>query len=127
MSAMFQVTLLVRDYDEAIEWFTMALGFQVRADEQRADDRRWVVVAGEEGAGLLLARASRPAERTQIGRQAGGRVGFFLHTEDFDRDYARMRDAGVEFLERPRKEPYGTVVKFRDLYGNKWDLISRAS
>lgn len=118
-------TLLVDDYDRAIAWFTGALGFALRQDQDLGNGKRWVVVApdGNPGAALLLARASTPEQQARIGDQTGGRVGFFLHTDDFARDHAAMLAAGVEFLEAPRHEPYATVAVFRDLYGNTWDLL----
>lgn len=118
-------TLLVDDYDRAIAWFTGALGFDLRQDQDLGNGKRWVVVApnGNPGAGLLLARASTAEQQARIGDQTGGRVGFFLHTDDFARDHAAMLVAGVEFLEAPRHEPYATVAVFRDLYGNTWDLL----
>ncbi|MDH7453197.1 VOC family protein [Luteimonas composti] len=119
------VTVLVADYDEAIAWYTRALGFVLREDAVLGDGKRWVVVAPADDAGcaLLLARASEPAQRARIGDQAGGRVAFFLETGDFARDHAAMQSRGVEFLEAPRHEPYATVAVFRDLYGNRWDLL----
>jgi catechol 2,3-dioxygenase-like lactoylglutathione lyase family enzyme len=119
------VTLVVNDYDEAIAFYTGALGFDLVDDEPRPDGSRWVVVrpSGGDGSGLLLARAKDDAQRDRVGDQTGGRVGFFLHTEDFAGDYARMRAAGVTFLEEPRHETYGSVVVFQDLYGNRWDLL----
>ncbi|GHH47560.1 MULTISPECIES: VOC family protein [Gammaproteobacteria] len=122
------VTLVVADYDEAIAWFTGKLGFELVQDLDQGR-KRWVVVAppGGRGAGLLLARASDEAQRARIGDQTGGRVGFFLHTDDFWRDYRAMRGHGVEFLEEPREEPYATVAVFRDLYGNTWDLLEPKS
>jgi catechol 2,3-dioxygenase-like lactoylglutathione lyase family enzyme len=123
------VALLVREYDEAIEWFTRALGFRLAEDEDRGGGKRWVVVAppGEGGASLLLARAATPEQEAQVGRQAGGRVAFFLHTDDFQRDHAAMRSRGVRFTEEPREEAYGTVAVFLDLYGNRWDLLQLTS
>ncbi|WP_127357377.1 VOC family protein [Actinacidiphila soli] len=119
------VTLVVNDYDEAIAFYTGALGFDLLDDEPRPDGSRWVVVRppGGDGSGLLLARAKDDAQRDRVGDQTGGRVGFFLHTEDFAGDYARMCAAGVTFLEEPRHETYGSVVVFQDLYGNRWDLL----
>jgi catechol 2,3-dioxygenase-like lactoylglutathione lyase family enzyme len=119
------VTFLVRDYDEAITFFTQALGFQLVEDTAMSDGKRWVVVAppGVQGASLLLARASTPEQLEQVGNQTGGRVFLFLHTDDFQGDCSRMQSHGVRFAEQPREEPYGTVVVFFDLYGNKWDLI----
>ncbi|MBD7953761.1 VOC family protein [Stenotrophomonas sp. Sa5BUN4] len=121
-------TLLVDDYDRAIAWFTGALGFHLQQDVDQGGGKRWVVVspATDGAAGLLLARASSDVQAARIGDQTGGRVGFFLETDDFARDHAAMLAAGVEFLEAPRKEPYATVAVFRDLYGNTWDLLELA-
>ena len=124
------VTLVVDDYDEAVRFYTDALGFRLAEDSPRPDGSRWVVVepGPEDGGGtaLLLARAKDVPQRARVGDQTGGRVGFFLHTDDFARDHARMTAAGVTFLEAPRHEPYGTVAVFQDLYGNRWDLIQPA-
>lgn len=119
-----QIALVVRDYDEAIEWFGRALRFELLEDEPREAGKRWVRV-GPAGAefSLLLARAATPEQERAIGNQSGGRVFLFLHTDDFRRDYMRMKAAGVRFTEEPRHESYGTVVVFLDLYGNKWDLL----
>ncbi|MEV3993658.1 VOC family protein [Streptomyces sp. NPDC049837] len=129
MSHIALITLVVRDYDEAIDFYTGALGFELVEDTDRGDGSRWVVVrprgAGA-GTGLLLARAAGAAQEASVGAQTGGRVGFFLHTEDFAGDRARMLAAGVRFLEEPRYEPYGTVAVFEDLYGNRWDLLQPA-
>jgi catechol 2,3-dioxygenase-like lactoylglutathione lyase family enzyme len=123
-----QVTLVVNDYDEAIRFFSQALGFALLEDTVLADGKRWVRVAppGESGAALLLARAANPAQRLAVGNQSGGRVFMFLETDDFYRDYGHMKAHGVRFMEEPRHEAYGTVVVFLDLYGNKWDLIGPA-
>ncbi len=125
------VTLVVDDYDEAIRFYTDALGFRLAEDAPRPDGSRWVVVEpdgeGHGGTALLLARAKGGEQRARVGDQTGGRVGFFLHTDDFARDHARMRAAGVTFLEEPRHEPYGTVAVFQDLYGNRWDLLQPAA
>ncbi|EKX67446.1 VOC family protein [Streptomyces ipomoeae] len=124
------VTLVVADYDEAIRFYTEALGFRLVEDTPRPDGSRWVVVepGGDgQGGGLLLARAKDEAQRDRIGDQTGGRVGFFLHTDDFIRDHARMLAVGVRFLEEPRHEPYGSVAVFEDLYGNRWDLLQPAT
>ena len=123
------VALVVRDYDEAIAYFTQKLGFRLVEDsgaiDRNGQDKRWVLVApqGSPGTNLLLARASTPEETSRIGNQTGGRVFLFLHTDDFWRDYRAMTARGVKFLETPREEPYGTVAMFEDLYGNKWDLL----
>ncbi|MYS24737.1 Uncharacterized conserved protein PhnB, glyoxalase superfamily [Streptomyces sp. DvalAA-14] len=119
------VALVVRDYDEAIAFYRDALGFQLREDTPREDGSRWVVVSppGARETSLLLSRAATPAQAGHIGDQTGGRVALFLTTDDFDRDYKRMVAAGVTFEEEPRYEPYGAVVVFQDLYGNRWDLI----
>jgi catechol 2,3-dioxygenase-like lactoylglutathione lyase family enzyme len=118
-------TLVVRDYDEAIEYFTRALGFTLVEDTPLSPGKRWVLVAppGSEGASVLLARAANPAQAARVGDQTGGRVAFFLHTDDFARDHAAMLAQGVKFIEGPRVESYGKVAVFVDLYGNKWDLV----
>ena len=120
-----QVTFLVRKYDEALTFFTGALGFAVVEDAPLGDNKRWLVVAprNSTGTALLLAEAATPEQVQAIGKQAGGRVFLFLHTDDFQRDYQHMRAHHVKFLESPRHEPYGTVAVFEDLYGNKWDLL----
>lgn len=119
------VALLVRAYDEAIDFYTRCLGFRLIADEDLGGGKRWVKVAppGSAGTSLLLARAATPEQVEAIGNQSGGRVFLFLHTDDFWRDYHAMRANGVRFTEDPRHEPYGTVAVFTDLYGNRWDLI----
>ena len=121
------IALVVGDYDEAITWYTQVLGFTLLQDSDLGDGKRWVRVAppGARGTALLLAQAHTEAQRTRIGDQVGGRVGFFLHTDDFARDHAALRARGVRFLEAPRAEAYGTVAVFADLYGNRWDLIER--
>ncbi len=121
---MTAITLLVRDYDEALTWFCERLGFFCVENTALGQGKRWVVVCPEkDGTSLLLARPSTPAQWRRIGRQGEGRVMFFLATDNFERSYARFRASRVRFLERPRREPYGRVVKFEDLYGNRWDLI----
>jgi len=120
------VALVVRDYDEAIAFYTEKLGFTLVEDAyQPEQDKRWLVVspARSQGTSLLLARASTPEEARFIGNQAGGRVFLFLGTDDFWRDYRRMTDAGVRFVRPPSVAPYGTVAVFEDLYGNRWDLV----
>ena len=124
------VTLLVREYDEAIAWFVGKLGFTLVEDSPREAGKRWVVVAPSAGVSnngtttnLLLAKAATPEQIARVGDQTGGRVGFFLHTDDFWRDYDRYTAAGVRFAEAPRRESYATVAVFIDLYGNRWDLL----
>jgi len=118
-------TLLVADYDAAIDWYTRALGFRVFEDRPLGDGKRWVQIGpgAADEASLLLAQPANDAQRARIGDQTGGRVDHFLYTDDFARDHAAMTAAGVEFLEAPRHEPYGTVAVFADLYGTKWDLL----
>jgi catechol 2,3-dioxygenase-like lactoylglutathione lyase family enzyme len=119
------VTFLVRNYDEALAFFTGALGFSVIEDTPLPGGKRWLLVApgGSPGPQLLLAQAASPDQVQSIGKQAGGRVFLFLYTDDFWRDYRLMQSRDVKFLESPREEPYGTVAVFEDLYGNKWDLL----
>ena len=120
------VSILVDDYDQAIEFYTQKLGFELKEDTPQGD-KRWVVVAprGSSESALLLAKASKPEQQSLIGGQGAGRVWLFLQTDDFWTDYQRMLDCGVQFLEQPRVESYATVVVFQDLYGNKWDLLQR--
>ncbi|MEH0541970.1 VOC family protein [Streptomyces sp. B21-105] len=130
MSRIALVTLVVDDYDAAIRFYTEALGFRLVEDAPRPDGARWVVVRpgdGQDGVGLLLARAKGEEQRARVGDQTGDRVGFFLHTDDFAGDHARMAAAGVTFLEEPRHEPYGSVAVFQDLHGNRWDLLQPAA
>jgi len=118
------VALVVADYDEAIAYYRDSLGFALIADTPLGDGKRWVLV-GPPGGGarLLLAKADGPEQVARIGDQTGGRVGFFLETDDFARDHAAFTANGVRFLEAPRHEAYGSVAVFEDLYGNRWDLI----
>jgi catechol 2,3-dioxygenase-like lactoylglutathione lyase family enzyme len=119
------VALVVDDYDEAISFFVGKLDFELVEDVPVPEqDKRWVVVAppGSETR-LLLARAAAPAQSERVGDQTGGRVFLFLHTDDFERDFRRLRERGIEFVREPKRELYGTVAVFRDLYGNLWDLI----
>ncbi len=120
------VTVVVRDYDEAIDWYTRVLGFLLLEDTDLGHGKRWVRVAPvgtDDGCALLLALASDDAQRRCVGAQTGGRVGFFLHTSDFARDFAALDARGVRFTEAPRHESYGSVAVFEDLYGNRWDLL----
>lgn len=120
------VTLVVRDYDEAIAFYVDVLGFELAEDSVVDAGKRWVRVRPPGGATcLLLARAAMPEQAARIGDQTGGRVFLFLHTDDFERDYQAMKARGVVFMEAPRDEPYGRVVVFADLYGNRWDLVER--
>ncbi|MBE2199591.1 MAG: VOC family protein [Anaerolinea sp.] len=123
------VALIVRDYDEAIAFFTQKLRFTLVTDSyQPEQDKRWVVVAppGAGDATLLLAKATTPAQETAVGNQSGGRVFLFLTTDDFWRDYNEMVAQGIQFVREPKVEPYGTVAVFADLYGNLWDLLEMA-
>lgn len=129
MTRLGMVALLVDDYDRAIGWFRDALGFDLVEDSPAETEdgrpKRWVVMAPATGAGcaVLLARADGPVQTARIGDQAGGRVGFFLHSDDFARDHARILAAGTAFDESPRAMAYGTVARFRDPWGNGWDLL----
>jgi catechol 2,3-dioxygenase-like lactoylglutathione lyase family enzyme len=116
-------TLVVRDYDEAIAFFCERLSFRLIEDHDLGGGKRWVVVQPSNGAGLLLARAATAEQASHVGNQTGGRVAFFLYTDDFERDHRAMVHKGIQFLEAPRTESYGTVAVFVDLYGNKWDLL----
>lgn len=119
------LSLLVHDYDEAISFYTNKLGFILIEDTDMGGGKRWVMVAppGPGGTRLLLAKAVSPEQLSRVGNQTGGRVFLFLHTDDFKRDHEAMKANGVRFLEEPRRETYGTVAVFEDLYGNKWDLL----
>jgi catechol 2,3-dioxygenase-like lactoylglutathione lyase family enzyme len=122
------VALVVRDYDEAIEFYTKKLNFTLVEDTyQPEQDKRWVVVAppGSNGTSLLLARASKTEQQPFVGNQTGGRVFLFLNTDDFWRDYKNMVSAGITFVREPKTETYGTVAVFQDLYGNLWDLVEK--
>jgi catechol 2,3-dioxygenase-like lactoylglutathione lyase family enzyme len=122
------ITYLVRNYDEAIAWFSSALKFKLFEDSPMGEDKRWVVMGPDTdvGARFLLAKAADAEQAAFIGKAAGGRVAFFLHTDDFAADHKYMMGAGVQFHEQPRHEPYGTVAVFSDFYGNRWDLIQPA-
>jgi catechol 2,3-dioxygenase-like lactoylglutathione lyase family enzyme len=124
--SIIHIALVVRDYDEAIAFFCQKLHFTLVEDTfQPEQDKRWVLVAppGSTGAQILLARASTPEQESAIGRQTGGRVFLFLHTDDFWRDYDDMLSNGIRFVRPPKTAPYGTVAVFEDLYGNLWDLV----
>jgi catechol 2,3-dioxygenase-like lactoylglutathione lyase family enzyme len=118
--------LLVRDFDEAIAFYCGAMGFALVEDSDRGGGKRWVVISGETGGALLLAKAKKPAELAAVGNQFGGRVGLFAHVPDFEAARRRIADAGGTFEEEPRHEEYGTVAVFRDPSGNRWDLIEPA-
>ncbi len=119
------ISLVVKDYDEAIDFYVNKLDFELIEDARLSDEKRWVLVAprGAKETRILLARAANEEQMKSVGNQTGGRVFLFLQTDNFDRDYQRMQDKGVLFCETPREESYGTVVVFQDLYGNKWDLL----
>lgn len=123
--SIMHISLVVRDYDEAIAFYTEKLGFRLIEDRDKGDNLRWVTVApaGSDAPSLVLGKATTPEQVSFIGNQTGGRVFLFLQTDDFWQDYQNMKEKGVVFLEAPREEPYGTVAIFEDLYGNKWDLI----
>jgi len=121
------IALVVRDYDEALEFFTQTLNFKLIEDTRLSETKRWVLVVppGSDGTSLLLAQAATPEQATRIGNQTGGRVFLFLYTDDFWRDYNEMTARKVKFTRPPSEEPYGTVAVFEDLYGNQWDLLQR--
>jgi catechol 2,3-dioxygenase-like lactoylglutathione lyase family enzyme len=123
------VALLVREYDEAIVFYTEKLGFELLENTDLGDGKRWVLVAprGGNGTALLLARAATPEQAACVGNQTGGRVFLFLHTDDFWRDYHELTARGVQFVREPQQHSYGTVAVFLDLYGNKWDLLELKS
>ena len=121
------IALVVRNYDEAIAFYTGTLGFDLLEDSDLGGGKRWVLVAppGSVGTSLLLAQAVAPEQSSRIGNQTGGRVFLFLHTDDFWRDYHALAARKVKFVREPKQQPYGTVAVFEDLYGNLWDLIER--
>jgi catechol 2,3-dioxygenase-like lactoylglutathione lyase family enzyme len=121
------IALVVRNYDEALAFYTQVLGFELIEDSDLGGGKRWVLVTppGPRGTSLLLAQAATPEQASRIGNQTGGRVFLFLHTDDFWRDYKRLQSRNVTFVRDPKEEPYGTVAVFADLYGNLWDLIQR--
>ena len=126
IQSIVHIALVVRDYDEAIDFYTNKLSFTLIEDSyQPEQDKRWVVVSppGSQGTTLLLAKASKPEQQSFIGNQTGGRVFLFLNTDDFWRDYNDMRAKGIEFVRDPKEADYGTVAVFKDLYGNLWDLL----
>jgi catechol 2,3-dioxygenase-like lactoylglutathione lyase family enzyme len=130
--SLMHIALVVRDYDEAIAFYTQKLNFTLVEDTyQPEQDKRWVLVAPPgsppDACNLLLARASKPEQEAFIGNQAGGRVFLFLRTDDFWRDYRQMQERGIEFVREPLEASYGTVAVFKDLYGNLWDLIQMKS
>ncbi|MBL8520840.1 MAG: VOC family protein [Betaproteobacteria bacterium] len=126
--SLLHVSLVVRDYDEALDFYVGKLGFELVEDTyQPAQDKRWVVVRprGSEGTSIVLGKANKPEQQDFIGNQTGGRVFLFLQTDDFQRDYARMKAQGIEFVREPVEQPYGKVAVFKDLYGNLWDIVQR--
>ena len=126
MKGLGLVAFLARDYDEATSFFVDKLGFSLVEDTDMGDGKRWVVVSSGGGASLLIAKAIGEEQQESVGNQAGGRVGFFLTTDNFERDYTTWTERGVKFRELPRTEPYGVVAVFEDLYGAPWDLIQPA-
>ena len=126
MNRLGLVTYVAREYDEAIGFFVGKLGFTLVEDTDMGGGKRWVVVSAGDGASLLIARADGEQQEASVGNQTGGRVGFFLQTDNFDRDFAEWTSRGVKFHEQPRREVYGTVAVFEDVYGNTWDLIQPA-
>lgn len=124
-----RIALLVRDYDEAIAFYTEKLNFSLAEDLQLDGSKRWVIVTppGARECSLLLAKADGKDQELHVGNQSGGRVFLFLYTDDFERDYHQMKNKGIRFLEEPRYEAYGSVAVFEDLYGNKWDLLEPKS
>lgn len=125
-SRLAMIAIVVPDYDDAIAHYTNALGFTLLEDTDMGNSKRWVRMSAGGGSEILLARAVGTEQASAVGHQAGGRVGFFLHTNDFAADHARMASLGVIFEETPRRETYGTVAVFRDKFGNRWDLIEPA-
>ena len=119
------IAIVVNNYDEAIEFYTEKLHFDLIEDTQLSETKRWVLVKpkGQDGCCLLLAKAANEEQRSRVGNQTGGRVFLFLHTDDFERDFKNLIDNKVEIVRQPSKEEYGTVAVFKDLYGNLWDMI----
>ena len=120
-----QIAIVVNDYDEAIQFYTHKLNFELIEDTVMSETKRWVVISppGSTGCRILLAKAASEEQTSRVGNQTGGRVFLFLHTDNFERDYTNMKAKGVEFVREPSKEAYGTVAVFKDLYGNLWDFI----
>lgn len=120
-----QFALVVKDYDEAIDFYTKKLNFELIEDTKQSEEKRWVVVKpkGATETAILLAKAASEEQESRIGNQAGGRVFLFLYTDDFWRDYNQMKEKGIKFIREPKEEVYGTVAVFEDLYGNLWDLL----
>src|SRR5690348_3510781 len=129
LQTLAHVAIVVRDYDEAIAFYTKVLHFRLLEDTDLGGGKRWVLVApeGSRGTALLLAQAANAEQSSRVGNQTGGRVFLFLHTDDFWRDYHAFQSRGVVFTEPPRREAYGTVAVFMDLYGNRWDLLEPSS
>jgi catechol 2,3-dioxygenase-like lactoylglutathione lyase family enzyme len=125
MQELAHISLLVKDYDEAIEFYTKKLNFNLIEDTPLSDTKRWVLVAppGSAGCCLLLAKAANKEQESRIGNQTGGRVFLFLHTDNFDSDFENLKEKNIKIIRGPNEEPYGTVAVFEDLYGNLWDLI----
>ncbi len=123
------IALVVRDYDEAIKFYTEKLHFELIEDTQLSETKRWVLIApkGSNGSKLLLAQASTDEQKKRVGNQTGGRVFLFLHTDNFERDYKNLIQQKIKIVREPKKEVYGTVAVFEDLYGNLWDLIEPAA
>ena len=128
MKKLAHIALVVDDYDKAIAYYTNVLGFQLIQDEVLSESKRWVLVSpGDNSCQLLLARAVGSVQEQAIGNQSGGRVFLFLHTDTFQQDYERLLSHEVEIVRQPEDMPYGRVLVFRDIYGNLWDLIGKAS
>ena len=124
MNTLGMIAIVIDEYDAAISHYVNDLGFTLIEDKEMTPEKRWVVVApSKDGAKILLARAATDQQRAAIGNSTGGRVGFFMHTTNFDETYENYKARGIEFIEQPRQEAYGQVVVFKDKYGNKWDLI----
>ena len=123
------ISVIVKDYDEAIEYYTKKLNFNLIENTKLSNTKRWVIISppGNPETSILLSRASNLKQKKFIGNQTGGRVFIFLHTDNFRKDYDRLKKNGVKFIEKPREEEYGTVAVFEDIYGNKWDLLQLKS